>query len=75
MPWGTTLLPAHPQSRRQDRHHPAHRRQAAHYAEWVASQRELRRLIAEMENISRQAAGLIPSKPPETGKTPGDQPA
>jgi len=49
--------------------------QAARYAGWIASQRELRRLIAEMEDISRQAAGLILSKPPEPGKTPGDQPA
>lgn len=49
--------------------------QAARYAEWIANQRELRRLIAEMEQISRQAAGIILSKPPEPGKTPGDQPA
>jgi hypothetical protein len=49
--------------------------QAARYAEWIANQRELRRLIAEMERISRQAAELILGKPPETGKTPGDQPA
>ena len=49
--------------------------QAARYAEWIANQRELRRLITEMENISRQAAGLILSESPETGKTPGDQPA
>ena len=49
--------------------------QAARYAEWIANQRELRRLIAEMEAISRQAAGLILSDSPETGKTPGDQPA
>ena len=49
--------------------------QAARYAEWIANQRELRRLIAEMEQISRQAAGLILSEPPETDKTPGNQPA
>ena len=49
--------------------------QAARYAEWIANHRELRRLIAEMEQISRQAAELILSKPPETDKTPGDQPA
>lgn len=49
--------------------------QAARYAEWIANQRELRRLIAEMENISRQAARLILSESPETGKTPGDRPA
>ena len=49
--------------------------QAARYAEWIANQRELRRLIAEMEQISRQAAELILSETPETGKTPGDQPA
>ena len=39
--------------------------QAARYAEWIANQRELRRLITEMENISRQAAGLILSESPE----------
>ena len=49
--------------------------QAARYAEWIANQRELRRLIAEMEDISRQAAELILSKAPKPGKTPGDQPA
>ncbi len=49
--------------------------QAARYAEWIANQRELRRLIAEMEQISRQAAGIILSKSPEPDKTPGDQPA
>lgn len=49
--------------------------QAARYAEWIANQRELRRLTAEMEQISRQAAELIISKPPEPDKTPGDQPA
>jgi len=35
----------------------------------------LRRLITEMEQVSRQAAQLILSKTPETDKTPGDQPA
>src|ERR1700676_1690725 len=49
--------------------------QAARYAEWIATQRELRRLLAEMEDISRQAAELILSTPPETGKTSGDRPA
>ena len=49
--------------------------QAARYAEWIANQRELRRLLAEMEDISRQAAGLILSKPPKPDKAPGDQPA
>ena len=49
--------------------------QAARHAEWIANQRELRRLLAEMEQVSRQAAGLILSESPETGKTPGDQPA
>ena len=49
--------------------------QAARYAEWIANQRELRRLITEMEQISRQAAGIILSESPEPGKTPGDQPA
>jgi hypothetical protein len=49
--------------------------QAARYAEWIANQRELRRLITEMEQISRQAAELILSKTPKPEKTPGDQPA
>jgi len=49
--------------------------QAARYAEWIANQRELRRLIAEMEAISRQAAQLILATTAEPGKTPGDQPA
>jgi hypothetical protein len=49
--------------------------QAARYAEWIANQRELRRLLSEMEDISRQAAGLILSESPEPDKTPGDQPA
>ena len=44
--------------------------QAARYAEWIANQRELRRLIAEMEQVSRQAARLILSESPETGKRP-----
>lgn len=33
--------------------------QAARYAEWIDNQRELRSLIAEMEQISGQAADLI----------------
>lgn len=33
--------------------------EAAHYAEWIDNQRELRRLVAEMEQISHQAAELI----------------
>ena len=45
--------------------------QAARYAEWIANQRELRRLIAEMEQISRQAAGLILSESPENGQNTG----
>jgi hypothetical protein len=49
--------------------------QAARYPEWIASQRELRRLIAEMEQVSRQAAELILRKTPKPEKTPGDQPA
>jgi len=49
--------------------------QAARYTEWIANQRELRRLLTEMEHISRQAAELILSELPEPGKTPGDQPA
>lgn len=49
--------------------------QAAHYTEWINNQRELRRLIAEMEQISRQAAKLILGKTPKSEKTPGDHPA
>ena len=36
--------------------------QAARYAEWIANQRELRRTIDEMEQISRRAAELILGK-------------
>jgi len=49
--------------------------QAARYTEWIANQRELRRVLGEMEDISRQAAELILGKTPEPDKTPGDQPA
>jgi hypothetical protein len=49
--------------------------QAARYAEWINNQRELRRLLAEMEDISRQAAQLILGKTPKPDKTPGDGPA
>ena len=49
--------------------------QAARYAEWIANQHELRRVLAEMEQISRQAAALILDQPAEPDKTPGDQPA
>ena len=49
--------------------------EAARYAEWIANQRELRRVLGEMEQISRQAAQLILDELPEPGKTPGDQPA
>ena len=49
--------------------------QAARYAEWIANQRELRRVLSEMEDISRQAAELILGKAPEPDKTPGDRPA
>ena len=49
--------------------------QAARYTEWIANQRELRRLITEMEDISRQAAELILRKTPEPDKSPGDHPA
>jgi hypothetical protein len=49
--------------------------QAARYTEWINNQREMRRLIAEMEQISRQAAELILSETPKPEKTPGDQPA
>jgi len=44
-------------------------------AEWISNQRELRRTVAEMEEISRQAAELLLTKTPEPEKTPGDQPA
>ena len=69
------LLPAHPQSRGKTVTTRLTAGQAARYAEWIANQHELRCLIAEMEQISRQAAELILGKPPEPGKTPGDQPA
>jgi len=49
--------------------------QATRYAEWIANQHELRRVLAEMEQISRQAAALILDQPAEPDKTPGDQPA
>ena len=55
--------------------------QAARYTEWIANQRELHRILTEMENIARQATALILTQTPEPGKTtepdktPGDQPA
>ena len=49
--------------------------QAARYAEWINNQRELRRVLGETEDISRQAAELILSKTPEPDKKPGDRPA
>jgi hypothetical protein len=49
--------------------------QAARYAEWIANQRQLRRVLAEMEQISHQAAQLILSELTEPDKKPGDQPA
>jgi hypothetical protein len=49
--------------------------QAARYTEWINNQREIRRLLAEMEQISRQAAELILSKTHEDDITPGDRPA
>jgi hypothetical protein len=49
--------------------------QAARYAEWIANQRELRCVLSEMEDISRQAAELILGKASKPDKTPGDQPA
>jgi hypothetical protein len=45
--------------------------QAARYAEWIANQRELRRLIDEMEQVSRQAAQLILGKTPQTTQSIG----
>lgn len=49
--------------------------QAARYTEWINNQRELRRVLGEMEDISRQAAELILGKTPEPDKRPGDRPA
>jgi hypothetical protein len=49
--------------------------QAARYAEWISNQRELRRTVAEMEEISRQAAELLLGNTPKPQKAPGDQPA
>ena len=48
--------------------------QAARYAEWISNQRELHRVLGEMQDISRQAAELILGKTPEPDKTPGDRP-
>jgi hypothetical protein len=42
--------------------------QAPRYAEWIANQRELRRVLADMEQISRQAAQLILGKAPDRTK-------
>jgi len=36
--------------------------QAARYTEWISNQRELRRTIAEMEEISQRAADVILGK-------------
>ena len=47
--------------------------QAARYAEWIANQRELRRVLAEMEDISRQAAELTLGKTLKPDKTPGNR--
>ena len=49
--------------------------QAARYTEWIANQREMRRLLGEMEQISRRAAELILGETPKPEKTPGDRPA
>jgi hypothetical protein len=50
--------------------------QAARYTEWTANQRELRRLITEMQDISRQAAELILQQDiANHHKTPGDEPS
>lgn len=49
--------------------------QAARYTQWIANQREIRRVLAEMEQVSRQAAELILRETPEEDTTPGDQPA
>lgn len=48
--------------------------QAARYAEWIANQRELRRVLGHREQISRQAAELILDKHPNRTNR-GDQPA
>ena len=45
--------------------------QAARYAEWIANQHELRRVLGEMQQISRQAAELILSKTPHTAENTG----
>jgi hypothetical protein len=39
--------------------------QAARYTEWIANQREIRGVLAEMEQVSRQAAELILRKQPK----------
>jgi hypothetical protein len=49
--------------------------QAARYTEWISNQREIRGVLAEMEQVSRQAAELILRETPEEDTTPGDQPA
>jgi len=49
--------------------------QAARYTEWITNQREMRRLLGEMEQISRRAAELILGETPEPDKKPGDRPA
>jgi hypothetical protein len=50
--------------------------QAARYAEWTANQREQRRLLTEMQAISRQATELILQQDtPNHPETPGDQPS
>ncbi len=50
--------------------------QAARYAEWTANQREQRRLLTEMQAISRQATELILQQDtPNHPGTPGDQPS
>ncbi len=43
--------------------------QATRYTEWINNQRELRRLITEMEKVSRQATELILRQDtPDTGE-------
>jgi hypothetical protein len=45
--------------------------QAARYTEWIANQRELRRLLAEMAQVSRQAAMLTLEQNTQTGENTG----
>ncbi|MDQ2710518.1 MAG: hypothetical protein M3Z25_24150 [Actinomycetota bacterium] len=39
------------------------------YREWIANRRHLDRLLAEMDNLSRQAAELLITRPPDQHST------